>query len=155
MGRQRTNKRRPVVKKVLPFAVAALMIPGVALAKGPQQGTHTNNGKAKVMYVLKGTLSAFSPYNSSTGNGSITIAVTHSNRHGKALVGTSLTFTGMVASNTKVVLPDGITVITDGDRGIVKLRAPKEPRDISASDLAAVLTALPIRQIIDQGASSS
>ena len=146
------------MKKVLPFAVAALMIPSVALAKAPSShsGTHTNHGKAKVMYVLKGTLSAYTAYDSSTStNGSITIAVTHSNRHGKALVGSSLSFTGMVVSNTKVVLADGVTVIADGDSGIVKLRAPKEPKDVSASDLAAALTALPVKHVIDQGSSSS
>lgn len=145
------------MKKLLPFVIAALMIPGVALAKGPKpdKGGPANHGKAKVQYVLKGTLSASTPFDSSTStNGSITIDVMHSNRHGRALVGQSLTFSGEVASNTKVVLPDGVTVITDGDRGIVKLRAPKEPKDINASDLAAILTVLPVRQIIDHGSTS-
>jgi hypothetical protein len=146
------------MKKMLPFVIAALMIPGVALAKGPNPKSaknHTNHGKAKVQYVLKGSLSASTAFDSSTStNGSITINVMHSNRHGRALVGQSLTFTGDVVSNTKVVLPDGVTVITDGDRGILKLRAPKEPKDISATDLATILTALPVRQIIDQGSTS-
>ena len=34
-------------------------------------------------------------------------------------------FTGEVASTTKVVLRDGVTVIADGDRGVVKVRAPE------------------------------
>jgi hypothetical protein len=80
--------------------------------------------------------------------------VTRANRHGRVLKGSSLTFTGMVTSSTKVVLHNGVTVITDGDRRIVKVRAPKEPKDISATDLTAILTALPVRQIIDQGSSS-
>jgi hypothetical protein len=46
----------------------------------------------------------------------------------------------MVTSSTKVVLADGVTVITDGDNGIVKVRAPKQPKDVSASDLATLLT---------------
>jgi hypothetical protein len=146
------------MKKSLPFLVAALMIPGVALAKGPNPKTpknHTNHGKARVQYILKGSLSASTPFDSSTStNGSITLDVTHSNRHGRALVGQSLTFTGDVVSNTKVVLPDSMTAIADGDRGIVKLRAPKEPKDMNATDLAAILTALPLRQIIDQGSTS-
>jgi hypothetical protein len=144
------------MKKVLPFAIAALMIPSVALAKGapPTAGTHTNHGKAKVQYILRGTLSAFTPFVSPSTNGSITINVTSANRHGRALKTMSLTFTGMVTSNTKVVLPDGVTVITNGDNGIVKVRAPKEPKDITGSALAAILTALPVRQIIDQGTSS-
>jgi hypothetical protein len=45
-------------------------------------------------------------------------------------------------------------LITDGDQGIVKLRAPKEPRDMSGSDLAAILQGLPVRQVIDQGTAS-
>jgi len=141
------------MKRFLPFVIAALMIPGVALAKGkpPTAGTHTNKGKAKVQYILKGDLSAFTAFTSPTTNGNITILVDSSNRHGRALKGMSLTFTGMVTSNTKVVLGNGVTVVTDGDQGIVKVRAPKEPRDMSGSDLAAILMALPVRQIIDQG----
>ncbi|MGZ4332993.1 MAG: hypothetical protein ACXVRJ_01800 [Gaiellaceae bacterium] len=132
------------------------MIPGVALAKGnPNPGGHGNKGKAKVKYVLKGNLSAYTAFDSSTStNGSITIDVTRANRHGRALKGMQLVFTGMVTSNTKISLPDGVTVITDGDRGIVKVRAPREPKSMSGSDLAAILTALPIRQVNDQGSSS-
>lgn len=145
------------MKKFLPFVILALMIPSVALAKGtpPTKGTHTNHGKAKVQYILHGTLTGYSPFDSaSSTNGSITITVTHSNRHGRVLKGDSLTFTGMVTSNTKVVLANGVTLITDGDSGIVKVRAPKEPKDISSSDLTALLTGLPVRQIIDQGSAS-
>ena len=143
------------MKRFLPFVLAALMIPGVALAAGkPAPGTHTNKGKAKVQYILKGDLSAFAAFSSPSTNGSVTILVDSSNRHGKALRGMSLTFTGMVTSKTKVVLGNGVTVITDGDQGIVKVRAPKEPRDTSGSDLAAILTALPVRQVIDQGTAS-
>jgi hypothetical protein len=52
------------------------------------------------------------------------------------------------------VLHDGVTVIADNDRGVVKVRAPKQPKDISATDLTAILSAMPVRQVIDQGASS-
>jgi hypothetical protein len=144
------------MKKLLPFVIAALVIPSVALAKGkpPTAGTHTNQGKAKVQYILKGTLSAYSAFAAPSTNGSITIDVTRANRHGRALKGMSLTFAGMVTSSTRIVLRDGVTLIADGDRGIVKVRAPKEPRDMSGSDLAAVLTALPVRHIVDQGSAS-
>jgi hypothetical protein len=144
------------VKRVLPFVIVALLIPGVALAKpNPDKGTHSNHGKAKVQYILKGQLSAYSAFDSSTStNGSITITVMHSNRHGRVLKGLSLTFDGMVTSSTKVVLGDGVTVITDNDLGIVKVRAPKQPKDVSGSDLATLLTGMPVRQIIDQGSSS-
>ena len=146
------------MKKVLPLMIAALLIPGAALAKGPNsnQGTHTNQGKAKVLYVLKGTLSGYSAYDSATStNGSITIDVKRANRHGRALKGMSLTFTGEVASNTKIVLRDGVTLIADGDCGLVKVRAPKEPKDMSGADLAAILTALSVRQVVDQGPAST
>ena len=145
------------MKKLVPLLIAALMIPGVALAKGPNpnKGGHGNHGKAKVKYVLKGNLSGYTAYDSATStNGSITIDVMRANRHGSVLKGTQLTFTGMVVSSTKISLSDGVTVITDGDRGIVKVRAPREPRDISASDLGAILTALPVRQVVDQGSAS-
>ena len=94
------------MKRVLPFVIAALPIPGVALAKpNPNKGTHPNHGKAKVQYILKGQLSGFTAFDSSTStNGSITITVMHSNRHGRVLKGMSLTFDGMVTSSTKVVL---------------------------------------------------
>ncbi len=145
------------MKKLLPFAIAALLVPSVALAKGPpSKGPHQNKGKAKVLYVLKGNLSGYSAFDSSTNtNGSITIDVKRANRHGRALKGMSLTFTGEVASTTKVVLRDGVTVITDGDRGVVKVHAAKEPKDINGTDLAAALTALSVRQIVDQHPASS
>ena len=144
------------MKKVLPLLIAALMIPGVALAKGnPNPSGHGNNGKAKVKYVLKGNLSGYAQYDSGTStNGSITIDVKHANRHGRVLKGTQLVFTGMVTSATKISLPDGVTVITDGDRGLVTVRAPREPKSMSATDLAAVLEALPVRHVIDQGSAS-
>jgi hypothetical protein len=141
------------MKRIIPFLLVALLIPGAALAKG-KPSTKTNHGKAKVQYILKGDLSAFTAFSSPSTNGSVTILVDSSNRHGRALKGMSLTFTGMVTSNTKVVLGNGVTVITDGDQGIVKVRAPKEPKDMSGSDLAAILTALPVRQVIDQGTPS-
>lgn len=143
------------MKKVLPFAVAALLIPSVAFARGkpPTAGTHTNHGKAKVQYILHGTLSGFSAFDSGT-NGSITIDVLHANRHGRVLDGSSLTFDGMVTDGTRVVLADGVTMVADNDHGIVKVRAPKEPKDVSATDLATILTGMPVRQVIDQGASS-
>jgi hypothetical protein len=145
------------MKKLLPFVIAALLVPSVALAKAPNpnSGTHSNHGKAKVLYILKGTLSGYAAYDSVTpANGSITIDVARANRHGRALKDMSLTFTGEVTSTTRVSLSDGVTVVADNDLGIVKVRAPKEPRSMSGSDLAAILTALPVRQIVDQGPAS-
>jgi hypothetical protein len=106
------------------------MIPSVALAKGkpPTAGTHTNHGKANVMYVLRGMIYAYTPYDSTTQtNGSITIDVKSSNRHGKLLNGqTGVLIT--VGPKTKIELENGVTSIaaaSPGDLGAVKVRAPR------------------------------
>ena len=118
------------MRKLLPLAIVALMIPSVALAKGkpPTAGTHTNHGKANVMYVLRGMTYAYTPYDSTTQtNGSITIDVKSSNRHGKLLNGqTGVLIT--VGPKTKIELENGVTSIataSPGDLGTVKVRAPR------------------------------
>jgi hypothetical protein len=133
------------MKKLLPFVIAALMIPSVALAKGkpPTAGSHTNHGKANVMYVLHGMIYAYTPYDStSQTNGSITIDVKTSNRHGKLLNGeTGVQIT--VGPNTKIELENGVTAIAaaqPGDVGTVKVRAPRLA--FKSATLADVETAL-------------
>ncbi len=131
------------MKKVLPFLIVALLIPGAALAKGPKQdnGSNSTKGKAKVMYVLHGTLSAYGAYDSVTpANGSITIDVLRSNRHGKLLRNTSQTF--LVGAKTKIRVKHGLSL--DGAScylGVVKVRAPrvsfKDPN--AQADLATAL----------------
>jgi hypothetical protein len=144
------------MKRGIVFLVAALAVPGVALAKAPHpspgkhtgQGTHASHSHAapKVLYVLKGTLSAYGAYDSSSStSGSITIDVTRANRHGHALKGQTLTFP--VSATTRIVLRHGATSISDDDRGIVKVKAPKK---IAAADLASTLQAVAARQVIDQ-----
>jgi hypothetical protein len=141
------------MKKALVFAFVALLIPGAALAKGkpPGAGNGTKGGKSapKVLYVLKGTLSGYTAYNSSTStNGSITILVAKANYHGKALKSQTLTFP--VDSKTRISLEDGVSTVTDNDKGIVKIRAAKR---IAAADLASTLQASSARQVVDQGTS--
>src|SRR5437763_13850030 len=133
VGEATDRAKGDLMKKVLPFAIAALMIPSVALAKGPtSKAPQGNHGKANVKYVLKGTLSGYSAYDSATStNGSITIDVKRANRHGRALKEMSLTFTGEVASTTRNALSDRVTVLADNHRGIVKMRAPRVPRSMS------------------------
>ena len=148
------------MKKLLPFVIAALMIPSVALAKGkpPTAGTHTNHGKANVMYVLKGMIYAYTPYDSTTQtNGSITIDVKSSNRHGKLLHGqTGVLIT--VGPNTKIELRNGVTTIAaaqPGDLGTVKLRAPRLA--FKSATLSGVETALQnhaAHMVTDWGPSS-
>jgi len=136
------------MKKALILVLAALAIPSVALAAKP--AAQGGKGAPKVTYVLKGTLSGYTAYDSSTStNGSITILVSHANYHGRALKGQTLTFP--VGPNTKVTLDNGVTAITDGDTGIVTVRAPKK---IAPADLASTLQTYTARHIIDQGTSS-
>ena len=116
----------------LALVVLALAIPtGVALAKG--QPATPGKSAPKVTYILKGTLSNFAAA-STTANGSVTISVTHSNYHARALVGQQLTFA--VSLKTPTTLMGG--TILDGARGTVKFRAPLR---VSNKTLMAALTA--------------
>jgi hypothetical protein len=107
------------MKKAIVLAVLALALPSAALATPP--AIHTNHGKAapKVMYILKGTFSAYVAAANGV-DGSITITVNHSNYHARALKGDTLTFA--VASTTRVTNPNNVTVA--GAKGLVKFRAP-------------------------------
>ena len=99
-------------------------------------------------YTLDGTLSAYTAYNASgPTNGMVTIVVKHARPHGKSLKGATLMFT--IDGNTKVRLGHKLTTITDGDKGQIKVRAPKK---IAAADLAATLQASPAKSVHDQGA---
>ena len=81
------------MKKALILVFAALMIPSVALAAKPSPTGKGGKGAPQVTYVLKGTLSSYTAYDSVTpANGSITILVKHANHHGKSLKGQTLTF---------------------------------------------------------------
>jgi hypothetical protein len=135
------------MKKALILVIAALMLPTAALAAKPAH--HSKPPKPHmVTYVLTGTLSAYTAYDSVTpANGSITILVKHADKRGHALKGQSLTFP--VDANTKVALRHGLTTVTDGDRGIISLRAP---RKIAAADLVATLELSSAKHVLDLGA---
>ena len=120
-------------RKILALTVLALAIPAAALAAKPQHPNKPGASKAKVTYVLKGTLSNYTAV-SSTAAGSITIHVAHSNRHGRALKGMDLTFA--VSTQTATTL-NGNTTISDGARGMVKFRALK---NMTPAGLTAALT---------------
>lgn len=134
-----------MLRKTLALVVVALAIPAVALAAKP--ATHTSQSKAapKVMYVLKGTLWNYAAA-SSTAAGSVTINVTHSNYHGRALVNAQLTFS--IASSTSTTLNNG--TISNGARGIVKFRAPLK---VSNTTLMATLapSQMTAMQVIARG----
>lgn len=132
------------MKKALLLVLAALVIPSVALAKP----SHGPKPAPMVTYKLKGILSNYAPYDSVTpANGSITIEVKHANHHGKALKGMTLSFP--VDANTMTKLKHGLTTITNGDKGSVKIRAP---RNIAPADLATQLQTYPASKINDKGA---
>jgi hypothetical protein len=107
------------MKKAIIFLVVALALPtSVALAKSP--GTH-GKSNPRVMYVLKGTLSSYTAATADTA-GSISITVKHSNYHGRALKGQTLTFA--TSMQTRVTMKHGATSITDGAKGVLKFKAP-------------------------------
>ncbi len=124
------------MKKVLILVFAALMIPSVALAAKPSH--HGPKAPPQVTYVLKGTLSNYTAYNAGTmTNGSVTIAVTAAGPHAKSLKGATLTFA--VDAKTKLSLRHHQTTVTNGDTGIIKVRAAnKNPRCQSRRDPAGV-----------------
>jgi hypothetical protein len=149
-----TKETEDMKKGFLLAALAALMIaPATAFAKGGPGGPGgPGKGAPKVMYVLRGTLSNYTPYTNSiygSQNGSITITVSGANHHGKALKGQVLTFP--VDGKTKISLATGVSAIANGDRGIVKIKAPKK---IAAANLASTLQGIAAFQIVDQGPKS-
>lgn len=115
----------------LALVVLALAIPTAALAAKPAPPVKCC--KARVTYVLKGTLSTFTAA-STSANGSVTINVTHSNYHAHALVGHQLTFA--IAMTTPTNLMGG--TILNGAHGIVKFR---EFKNMTNANLMAALTA--------------
>jgi hypothetical protein len=136
------------MRKVLVVLIAALLVPAAAVAKGkPTNPASQSKAAPKVMYVLRGTVTAYS------NPGSVTITVTRANRVGKnltaALNSTSVTLN--VAASTKVVLHNGAAVAT-GDKVVVKVRGPKAIADFMTALNSNSLTAF---QVIDQGAPSS
>lgn len=142
-------------KVVFITALALVGVPGAALAAKPSTppanahgnnpnakgaNANTNGQSAKVLFVLHGTLGAYTA--ASSTNGSIAITVTRSNHESSLLKGSTQPLTFIVSSTTKV---EG--TVTSGDKGIVKVRAPKNSSVASLETLTAV-------QVIDQGASS-
>ncbi len=148
------------MKKLIPFVLAALMIPGVAFAKGPKpdKGLHGNHGRARVMYVLRGMIYAYTAYDSSTSTpGSITIDVSHSNRHGRLLAGQTITIgTG---PKTRILLKNGVASIAasqPGDRGTVKIRGSRLAfKSATLADVQNALLDQPSFKVIDRGPTSS
>jgi hypothetical protein len=132
------------MKKAMVFLVVALALPtSVALAKGP--GTH-GKSNPRVMYVLKGALSSYAAATADTP-GSISITVNHSNYHGRALKGQTLTFA--TSMQTRVTMKHGATAITDGAKGVLKFKAPLH-RKGDTTLVTTLMTNAKALHIIDQ-----
>jgi hypothetical protein len=119
---------------------------------GNSQGSHGKSAP-KVTYVLAGSLSNYTSVGATSG--AVTIMITHANHRAKTLVNpqSPLSLRIIVAWDTKVVMHRGATTIANGDRGVVKVRVPK---NTPAASLATTLTKLPTvaSQVIDQGPAS-
>jgi hypothetical protein len=140
------------MKTLTLLAALVLALPAVALAdKSPPPGNPgkpghpaKNEAGPKVKYVLHGTLTSYTAA-SGTATGSVSLLVKNANHHAHALVGQTLTFT--LTADTRVVPHEG--AVTLGDRGTVKLKAPKHLA--TSADLATQLEALTPKQVVDQG----
>lgn len=135
-------------KLLLLAAVVTVAVPATALAAKPPHPTQAKNPShapvPQVLYVLSGTLTAYTAANGST-NGSISITVKAANHARAALKGMTLSFP--VSAATKVVLHKGAAIAAN-DRGIVKVRGA---RTLDATALQAAVA----KQVIDQGAAKS
>ncbi|HEU5476919.1 MAG TPA: hypothetical protein VFU64_03710 [Gaiellaceae bacterium] len=123
-------------KLIFLAAVVALAIPtSVAFAKSPHANQTRGKSNPMVMYVLKGTLSDFTAATSGS-DGTISITVNHSNRHGRVLKGQTIPFS--VAQNTRITFRNGTTTIAPDAKGMLKFRAPLMRK--GDTTLAATLT---------------
>ena len=133
------------MKKLLVLVVVALALPSLALATKPPAPGSTGKGSPKVLYVLKGTLTAYTAANGAT-DGSVALKVSGSNLGKAVLKGRTLTF---AVSSTATKVAGSVTV---DDKGIVKVKAAKKVG--AANLLAALQPAQPLVavQVVDQGA---
>jgi hypothetical protein len=146
-----------MARRLIATVALALALPGLApAAKPPSPGnSQGGHGKSapKVIYILKGSLSNYTPAGATYGT--ITIRIVYANHRAKTLVNprSPLSLTIIVSWGTKVVMHHHATTIADGDRGVVEVRLPK---NTPAANLTRTLTTLPTVafQVIDQGPAS-
>ena len=134
------------MKKLLALVVLALALPSLALAAKPPAPGSNGKGTPKVLYILKGTLTAYTAANGTT-DGTVSIKVSSSNLGRAALKGQTLTF-AVSSTATKVS-----AAVTANDKGVVKVKAAKK---VAAAALLAALQPSPslvATQVIDQGAA--
>lgn len=135
-----------MMRKFVLIAALALLLPALAFAGKPSAPGKSDSAHTKkahtVMYVLRGTLTAYTAATTTTP-GSVSILVQSANHRGASLVTKTLTF----PTSTATKIAPHATSITLGDPGMVKVRGPKTlaPTD----NLATVLQALTAFQVVD------
>ena len=135
-------------KTALVAILAALAVPAGAIAAKPPhpakpaQATHVQ----KVTYVVRGTVTAYTAATADAA-GSVSLTVTGSNRHAKALKALDQPLAFVLDAKTRIVLHKGAAVAV-GDRVLLVVRAPKNLD-------AATLQAGPVRKLVDQGPPKS
>jgi hypothetical protein len=140
--------------KLTLFALAAAAVLAATAAATPPPGkgkpastgdtpASTSGAKANVMFVLHGTIQAYTAVSGGT-NGSVSLLVSHANHAARSLVGQTLVFT--IGSSSKLAQHHGATPAA-GDRAIVKLRAPK-------TSVASLTSTGNVFQLVDQGKAS-
>jgi hypothetical protein len=114
------------MKRALVFLVAALALPTSAALAKPSHPEKSGRSARNVQYVLKGTLSAYAAYDSSTStNGQITIAVKRSNYHRHLLKNQALTFTLTASSKVTFRHKSTLADSTATADGVIVVRAPR------------------------------
>jgi hypothetical protein len=125
--------------KLLLVLALALAAPALALAAQPAQ---PGKSAPKVQYVLRGTLTSFTP-SIGGADGSITFTIARSNRHRADLKGKELTL--LVKPQTKIVF-DADGALEAPETVVVKVRELRR-----TTDALALLSGKNARQVIDQG----
>lgn len=105
---------------------------------GTSSKASSNAQSVKVLFVLRGTLGAYTAANGST-NGSIAITIKSSNHESTLLTKATQPVVFVVSSKTNVV-----GTVKSGDNGIVKIRAARNASVATLQTIAAT-------QLIDQG----
>lgn len=135
--KERLTVKRILRKSAFVAVVLTLTFPTAALAVTSEHG---GKPPAGTLFVLRGTLQAYSPAPSALTFGGVTITVSRSNHANKTLSGRTLSFP--TSTNTRVVLHKG--TFTAGDNGIVDVRAA------TLADLTDGVA--PASEVVDQGA---
>jgi hypothetical protein len=129
-----------VAVAALGFSAAVFAAPPTGKGKPATTPASTNAAHPSVMYVLHGTITAYTAVVGTT-NGSVSLTVTGSNHHAAALKGQTIAF--VLSPSTDVV-----GTPTVGHNATLKWRGTKTPTGTAPAMPGAA------RQLIDQGSAS-